>query len=122
MIMNEKKLYRIYREEGLSVRRKRGRKRARGSNVLFVSEQDVPDLPCAIELAVVFSGSIDLGAEISIRFCPRGGTISIVRDGAPLIIGGLGDLQHFSHRLDPQMPPMFFNESSYLRNGRSSSA
>ena len=31
MIMNEKKLYRIYREEGLSVPRRRGRKRARGS-------------------------------------------------------------------------------------------
>jgi putative transposase len=31
MIMNEKKLYRIYREEGLSIRRRRGRKRARGS-------------------------------------------------------------------------------------------
>lgn len=31
MIMNEKKLYRIYREEGLSVRRRRGRKRASGS-------------------------------------------------------------------------------------------
>jgi putative transposase len=31
MIMNDKKLYRIYREEGLSVRRRRGRKRARGS-------------------------------------------------------------------------------------------
>lgn len=31
MIMNAKKLYRIYREEGLSVRRRRGRKRARGS-------------------------------------------------------------------------------------------
>ncbi len=31
MIMNEKKVYRIYREEGLSVRRRRGRKRARGS-------------------------------------------------------------------------------------------
>ena len=31
MIMNEKKLYRIYREEGLSVRRRRGRKRARSS-------------------------------------------------------------------------------------------
>lgn len=29
MVMNEKKLYRIYREEGLSVRRRRGRKRAR---------------------------------------------------------------------------------------------
>ena len=32
MIMNEKKLYRMYREEGLSVRRRRGRKRARGSH------------------------------------------------------------------------------------------
>ncbi len=31
MIMNHKKLYRIYREEGLSVKRRRGRKRARGS-------------------------------------------------------------------------------------------
>jgi putative transposase len=31
MIMNEKKLYQIYREERLSVRRRRGRKRARGS-------------------------------------------------------------------------------------------
>ncbi|KPF52376.1 integrase [Novosphingobium sp. AAP1] len=30
-IMNHKKLYRLYREEGLSVRRRRGRKRARGS-------------------------------------------------------------------------------------------
>ena len=29
--MNEKKLHRIYREEGLSVRRRRGRKRARGT-------------------------------------------------------------------------------------------
>lgn len=31
MSMNHKKLYRLYREEGLSVRRRRGRKRARGS-------------------------------------------------------------------------------------------
>lgn len=30
-IMNHKKLYRLYREEGLSVHRRRGRKRARGS-------------------------------------------------------------------------------------------
>ena len=35
IIMNEKKLYRIYREEGLSVRRRRGRKRARGSRTLM---------------------------------------------------------------------------------------
>jgi putative transposase len=31
VVMNEKKLYRIYREGGLSVRRRRGRKWARGS-------------------------------------------------------------------------------------------
>ena len=31
MIMSEKKLYRIYREEGLSVLHRRGRKRAQGS-------------------------------------------------------------------------------------------
>lgn len=31
MSMNHKKLYRLYREEGLSIRRRRGRKRARGS-------------------------------------------------------------------------------------------
>lgn len=31
MVMNEKKLYRVYREESMSVRRRRGRKRARGS-------------------------------------------------------------------------------------------
>ncbi len=31
MIMNHKKLYRLYREEGLSVKRRRGRKRARGT-------------------------------------------------------------------------------------------
>ena len=30
-VMNHKKLYRLYREEGLSVRRRQGRKRARGS-------------------------------------------------------------------------------------------
>ena len=31
MIMNHKKLYRLYREEGLAVRRRRGRKRATGT-------------------------------------------------------------------------------------------
>jgi putative transposase len=31
MTMNHKKLYRLYREEGLAVKRRRGRKRARGS-------------------------------------------------------------------------------------------
>mgnify|MGYP006927632403 CR=1 FL=1 len=30
-VMNEKKLYRLYKEEGLSVGRRRGRRRARGT-------------------------------------------------------------------------------------------
>lgn len=33
MLINPKKLYRLYREEGLSVRRRRGRKRARGTRM-----------------------------------------------------------------------------------------
>jgi hypothetical protein len=94
----------------------------------------VPDLPRPVEFAVVFPGSIDLGAEISIRFCPRRRTIRITRDGATLLIGGPGDLQHFAHRLDPELTPVFFNESVQafsrtsgvqartLRNERSSSA
>lgn len=35
MIMNHKKLYRLYTEEKLGVRRRRGRKRARGSRTLM---------------------------------------------------------------------------------------
>jgi putative transposase len=41
MTMNHKKLYRIYREEGLSVKRRRGRKRARGTRT------PMPSAPCA---------------------------------------------------------------------------
>ena len=37
--MNEKKLYRLYKEEGLAVRRRRGRKRATGTRPL-VSESE----------------------------------------------------------------------------------
>ena len=39
--MNEKKLYRLYREEGLSVRRRRGRKRARGTR----APMPIPNCP-----------------------------------------------------------------------------
>ena len=91
-------------------------------DVLIVSEQNMPDLPRPIELAVVFPCGIDLDADIRVRLCPRRSTLRITRDGAPLIIGRLGDLQHFTHRLDPELSPMFLNESSHLRNGRSSSA
>ena len=39
MIMNQKKLLRLYREEGLSVRRRRGRKRATGTRTPMVLPQ-----------------------------------------------------------------------------------
>jgi putative transposase len=41
MSMNHKKLYRIYREEGLSVKRRRGRKRARGTRTPMPSAAGV---------------------------------------------------------------------------------
>ena len=41
--MNDKKLYRLYREEGLSVRRRRGRKRARGTR----APMPIPNRPNA---------------------------------------------------------------------------
>jgi putative transposase len=41
MVMNHKKLYRIYREEGLSVKRRRGRKRARGTRTPMPSAAGV---------------------------------------------------------------------------------
>jgi putative transposase len=39
MTMNHKKLYRLYREEGLTVRRRRGRKRATGTRAPMTSPQ-----------------------------------------------------------------------------------
>jgi putative transposase len=42
MIMNRKKLYRLYREEGLAVRRRRGRKRATGTRAPLALPQ-APD-------------------------------------------------------------------------------
>ena len=38
MLMNPKKLYRLYREEGLAVKRRRGRKRARVSDLLCMTD------------------------------------------------------------------------------------
>jgi putative transposase len=42
MVMNHKKLYRLYREEGLAVRRRRGRKRATGTRAPLAVPQ-APD-------------------------------------------------------------------------------
>ena len=43
--MNEKKLYRLYKEEGLSVRRRRGRKRARGTR----TPMPIPNLSISVQ-------------------------------------------------------------------------
>jgi putative transposase len=52
MIMNHKKLYRLYREEGLSVRRRRGRKRVRGSRI---------PMPTPLAPGARWSMDLDLG-------------------------------------------------------------
>lgn len=43
IIMNHKKLYRLYQEEGLSVKRRRGRKRARGTRTPMPEAMQVND-------------------------------------------------------------------------------
>lgn len=43
IIMNHKKLYRLYRDEGLSVRRRRGRKRARGTRTPMPEAMQIND-------------------------------------------------------------------------------
>ena len=50
MVMNHKKLYRLYREEGLAVRRRRGRKRAH------------PESPCAARASLAVTISASLGS------------------------------------------------------------
>jgi transposase InsO family protein len=84
MIMNEKKLYRIYREEGLSVRRRRGRKRARGSrtpmpvplrpnqrwSLDFLSDTFGAGRRFRI-LAVNDDSGTTRGREAAVRFCAR---------------------------------------------------
>lgn len=52
MTMNHKKLYRLYREEGLAVRRRRGRKRAAGTRA-----------PMAISQGPNRRGSLDFAAD-----------------------------------------------------------
>ena len=63
MTMNHKKLYRIYREEGLSVKRRRGRKRARGTRTP-VPEAARPNARpfrqiCLCQIACRAMGSLD---------------------------------------------------------------
>jgi putative transposase len=52
MVMNHKKLYRLYREEGLAVRRRRGRKRATGTRA-----------PAALPLALNQRWSLDFVSD-----------------------------------------------------------
>ena len=54
MTMNHKKLYRLYTEEKLGVRRRRGRKRARGSRTPMADEgRDVDAERHAVEMVEV---------------------------------------------------------------------
>ena len=62
MIMSHKKLYRLYREEGLSVRRRRGRKRARGSR----TPMHVPMAPGARRSTDFVSDTFDASRKFRI--------------------------------------------------------
>jgi putative transposase len=51
IVMNQKKLLRLYREENLRVRRRRGRKRAMGTRAPIRLPQD-PNQRCSLEFVI----------------------------------------------------------------------
>jgi putative transposase len=75
MIMNHKKLYRLYREEGLAVRRRRGRKRATGTRA-----------PAALPLALNQRWSLDFVSD-----CLSGARIAREPDALITRRGRAGD-------------------------------
>lgn len=78
-------------------------------------------LPRAKEFAIGIPGRIDLDALGGIRSCPGRRPVRIMHDGTPVILGRQDELQSSTYRLDPKLSAVLFNESSHLRNGRSSS-
>ena len=115
--MNKKKLFRLYREEGLAVRRRRGRKRATGTRALMA----LPDGPnqrwgldfvadtlswgrrlrilCIVDdftreaLALAVDASISgyrMARELDVLISGRGKPLTIVSDNGPTAPGSTG--------------------------------
>ncbi len=70
--------------------------------VFALPPQNMPYLLRTIELAVGIPGRADLDAEGGVRFGPGRSQVRIPCDGPPVIIGGRGELQCPTDRLDPE--------------------
>ena len=70
MVMNHKKLYRLYQEEGLAVRRRRGRKRATGTRAPLA----VPQAPIVRSIFEMFAsggfGLVTISRSLEARRVP----------------------------------------------------
>ncbi len=74
----------------------------RGGDVFAVATQNMSDLPCAIELAVVLPDPVDLEAQGGIGLGTGRRPVRITCNGALVIVSGRGKLQRIADRLDPE--------------------
>ena len=91
-------------------------------HVVPLSHQLTPDLANAIDLVVLIEHAPDLHAEHGIPLDARGRRVRATPPRVVRVIGGRGDLQHTTDRLDPVSPTMIVDECDHGLNRRSSSA
>jgi hypothetical protein len=90
--------------------------RAAGDNDVLPVER-TPDLPGAIDAVVVLEYPADMGFELGVAPGP-GARLS----GLRRVVGGGGDLESLTDRLDPETVPMGIDVGDYFFGRRSSSA
>lgn len=65
----------------------------RGGGAFTLPSQNMPDIPCTIELAVGIPSRVDLEAQDGVRLGPGrglvGGQIGVTQDGAPVVVSAL---------------------------------
>ena len=78
---------------------------------MALSHQLTPDLANAIDLEVLIEHAPDLHAEHCIPLDARRRRVRATPPRVMCVIGGRGDLQHTTDRLDPVSPAMIVNEA-----------
>jgi hypothetical protein len=91
-------------------------------HVLPLPHQLTPDLANAIDLEVLIEHAPDLHAEHCIPLDARRRRVRAAPPRVVSVIGGRGDLQLTTDRLDPVSPTMIVDERDHGLNRRSSSA
>jgi hypothetical protein len=86
-------------------------------HVHALASQRMPDLAVAVHVVVRRVDPLDVGLELLVAARPRRG-----RPGLVVVVGGRGELQHLTDRLDPELLTVIVDERDHHRGGRSSSA